>query len=59
MQEILSVKNTKYFRESYLKPAMEDGIIEMTIPERRNNKNQKYRLTQRGLKIKEKLLESK
>ncbi|HOJ18718.1 MAG TPA: hypothetical protein PLT92_09175 [Ignavibacteriaceae bacterium] len=50
LQEILSVKNTKYFRESYLKPAMEDGIIEMTIPERRNNKNQKYRLLKEDLK---------
>ena len=37
LQEIHSVKNTKYFMESYLKPAMEDGIIEMTIPERRNS----------------------
>jgi len=59
LQTFLGIKHTNYFRESYLDPALEAGIIEMTIPERRNSKNQKYRLTQRGLKIKEKLLEGK
>ncbi len=59
LQTFLGIKHTNYFRASYLDPALEAGIIEMTIPERRNSKNQKYRLTQRGLKIKEKLLKSK
>ena len=59
LQEILEIKHQPHFRESYLKPALEMGIIEMTIPEKSKSKKQKYRLTQRGLKIKEKLLESK
>ena len=38
----------KSFRERYLKPALDEGLIEMTIPEKPNSRLQKYRLTDKG-----------
>jgi len=58
LQIVMGIKHTNHFRASYLDPALEAGIIEMTIPEKRNSKNQKYRLTPKGLKAREKLLDS-
>lgn len=44
LQNQLGLKDRKHFRERYLKPAIEAGIIEMTIPEKPNSKMQQYRL---------------
>ena len=44
LQAKLKLKDRKHFRERYLKPAMDAGLIEMTIPEKPNSKLQKYRL---------------
>ncbi len=38
------------FRKNYLKPALLMGLIEMTRPESPTARNQKYRLTPRGLR---------
>ncbi|WP_349654509.1 Fic family protein [Pseudoalteromonas sp. S3260] len=46
LQNLLGLKDRKHFRERYLKPAIEAGIIEMTIPEKPNSKMQQYKLTQ-------------
>jgi ATP-dependent DNA helicase RecG len=51
LQDLLNISNRKYFRKEYIKPALELGIIEMTIPGKPNSKNQKYRLTQKGKQI--------
>ncbi len=50
-----SVSHREYFRSSYLKPAIEKGLIELTIPNKPKSKNQKYRLTSLGQKLREKL----
>ncbi len=48
LQTALSLKDRKSFRELYLKPALEEGLVEMTIPDKPNSRNQKYRLTEKG-----------
>ncbi len=53
LQELLSIKNRDYFRTDYLNPAINGGFIELTIPEKPNSQNQKYRLTAKGLALKE------
>ena len=47
----LGLKDRVHFRKKYLLRAMESGHIEMTIPEKPNSHLQKYRLTNKGLKI--------
>lgn len=44
LQQALGLKDRKSFRERYLKPALEQGLIEMTIPDKPNSSLQKYRL---------------
>jgi hypothetical protein len=36
------------FRQNYLKPALEHGFVEMTLPDKSNSSLQKYRLTEKG-----------
>jgi hypothetical protein len=48
LQSALDLQDRKSFRERYLKPALEDGLIEMTIPGKPNSRLQKYRLTDKG-----------
>jgi Fic family protein len=50
LQSILGLQDRKSFRERYLKPALAEGLIEMTIPEKPNSRLQKYRLTGKGQK---------
>ncbi|HSI78799.1 MAG TPA: hypothetical protein VK957_23095 [Lunatimonas sp.] len=39
MMEILELKHKSRFRENYLEPAMKNGWIERTIPDKPQNKN--------------------
>jgi len=48
LQAALSLSDRKSFRERYLKTALADGLIEMTIPDKPNSRLQKYRLTDKG-----------
>ena len=48
LQSALRLSDRKSFRERYLKPALDDGLIEMTIPDKPNSRLQKYRLTDKG-----------
>ena len=48
LQTALSLQDRKSFRERYIRPALADGLIEMTIPDKPNSRLQKYRLTDKG-----------
>jgi predicted HTH transcriptional regulator len=49
LQQALELKNDEHFRKAYLQPALEQGLIEMTIPDKPRSKSQKYRLTAKGI----------
>ncbi|MCA0447336.1 MAG: hypothetical protein LCH54_14015 [Bacteroidetes bacterium] len=59
IQAKLELKHEDYFREKYLIPALNEGILEMTIPGKPNSPKQRYPLTEKGLDIKERLAENK
>jgi hypothetical protein len=44
---------------NYILPAMESGYIEMTFPDNPNHPNQHYRLTEKGIAMKNNLRKSK
>lgn len=48
LQSALGLSDRKSFRERYLKPALADGLIEMTIPGKPNSRLQNYCLTDKG-----------
>ena len=48
IQTILRLKDEKHFREFYQQPAIAQGLMEMTIPDKPRSRNQKYRITQKG-----------
>ena len=52
LQELLSIKNRDYFRTDYLNLSINDGYVELTIPDKPNSRNQKYRLTAKGFALK-------
>ena len=49
IMQALGLRDEKHFREHYLRKAIDDELIEMTIPEKPNSKSQKYRLSDKGL----------
>lgn len=56
LQDKLKLANRENFRKNYLQPALYEEIIELTIPEKPNSSNQKYRLTEKGILMKDKLI---
>ena len=38
----LKIKSKETLRTSYLNPVIENGLVRMTLPDKPNNKNQKY-----------------
>jgi len=43
MQEFMGLAGRRNFSEKYIKPLLEAGKIEMTIPVKPNSRNQKYK----------------
>ena len=39
----VGIKSRSTFRQNYLEPALKQGLITMTIPDKPNSRNQKYR----------------
>ena len=59
LQGVLSIKNRDYFRTDYLNPAISNGYIELTIPDKPNSQNQKYRLIAKGVALKNNITSNK
>ncbi len=47
----LGLKYWKTFQTNYLKPLLDAGLTEMTIPDKPTNRLQKYRLAKKGGEI--------
>ena len=48
LRQVLALKDLKHFRKTYLQPALDAGLIEMTLPDKPHSRRQRYRLTPRG-----------
>lgn len=48
MMKNLGLSHRPTFRNNYLHPALDKGLIEMTIPDKPNSRLQKYRITPKG-----------
>jgi len=51
LKEALGLKDDEHFRKAYLLPALEAGLVEMTIPDKPRSSKQKYRLTDKGRQV--------
>ncbi len=51
LRTALGLKDEKHFREHYQQTASNQGLIEMTIPDKPRSRLQKYRLTNLGRKM--------
>lgn len=48
LQNAAGMKDREHFRKEYLQPLLDDGLLEMTIPEKPRSSKQSYRLTETG-----------
>ena len=55
LQSLIGIKHRTYFRSTYIKPALDEGYIEFTLPNEKQSKLQKYRLTAKGIALKNSL----
>ena len=46
--QVMNLKDRVNFKRLYLDPALADGLVEMTVPDKPNSRLQKYRLTEKG-----------
>ena len=50
-QTLLGLTSQANFRDRYLQPGLDAELIEMTIPEKPNSRNQRYRITPLGHQV--------
>lgn len=48
----LGLSDRKHFQAHYQRPAIAQGLIEMTLPEKPRSRAQRYRLTALGVRMK-------
>ena len=53
----LEINDRRHVRRSYIAPALEAGLIEMTIPDKPSSSLQRYRLTDSGKRLAQQLIE--
>lgn len=59
LQELLQLKDRESFRKLYIVEALEQGVIEMTKPDKPTSPEQKYRLTAKGKQLQKQLEQKK
>lgn len=47
LQTLIGIKHRTYFQNTYIKPALDEGYIEFTLPNEKQSKLQKYRQPQK------------
>jgi len=47
----LGLKDRMHFTNDYLRPALDAGLVEMTIPDKPRSSKQRYRLTGLGHRV--------
>ncbi len=55
----LGLKDRTNLAKVYVQPALAEGLIEMTIPDRPRSSKQKYRLTERGRELQDRLRQAR
>ena len=58
LQDLLHLAHRPHFLAKYLNPALQAGLIEMTVPDKPTSRNQRYRRTSAGEALARKLMES-
>lgn len=53
LMETLGLADRNHFAATYLRPALEAGLVEMTIPNRLRSRAQRYRLTELGEQVRD------
>jgi ATP-dependent DNA helicase RecG len=48
LREHFGLRDRRHLREHYVDPALAEGLIEMTIPDKPTSRLQQYRLTEKG-----------
>ena len=48
LQDLLHIAHRPHFLDAYLNPALQAGLIEMTMPDKPTSRHQRYRRTQAG-----------
>ena len=59
MLAFMGLTDRTKFRRKYIHPLLEAGILEQTIPNKPKSQNQKYRLTAKGIALKNNLTNNK
>ncbi len=57
LMKIFELKSRSHFTKNYIDPALSDGLIVKTLPDKSESKKQKYKLTPKGQELK-KLLQN-
>ena len=52
MLAFMGLTDRTKFRRKYIRQLLEVGILEPTIPDNPNSRNQKYRITAKGIALK-------
>lgn len=55
LQDKLNLANRDNFRKNHLQSALDNGLIELTIPDKPKSSKQKYRLTEKGILMRNRL----